>query len=308
MNSFSAYLELCKPRVVSLILITAAVGMLLTMPHWIVLGAKNYPQLSNTPPQPTLHWGKALIALLGIGLAAACGAAINHMVEQKIDARMARTHRRPLPTGKVQTKQAFLFATFIGSLGISLLWYFVNPLTAILTLGALIGYGVIYTLFLKRNTPQNIVIGGLAGAMPPLLGWIALTNHIDPAPLLLVLIVFTWTPPHFWALAIDRHQDYKKTGLPMLPVTHGIPFTKKCILLYTLLMIVATLLPVIIQASGLIYLIASIALNLRFMQWAIRLYRSPDHTHALPTFRYSITYLGLLFLALLIDHVIFISI
>jgi protoheme IX farnesyltransferase len=278
-----AYYELCKPRVVALMLITTLVGMLLATPYFV-------------------PWQILIFGNLGIGLSASAGAVINHLVDRKIDAIMHRTHQRPLPTGKISPLLAVLFATVLAVVGLSLLVIFVNTLTAILTFLSLVGYALIYTVFLKRATPQNIVIGGLAGAAPPLLGWTAVTGHLDYGALLLVLIIFTWTPPHFWALAIYRVEDYTKANIPMLPVTHGIAFTKLNILLYTCLLFAISLLPFVVGMSSWIYLIGAVILGGRFLYWAIKLKLSPDPQIAIKTFRFSIVYLMLLFVLLLLDH------
>lgn len=282
-NDWRDYIELCKPRVVALMLLTALVGMFLAAPGWI---------------DPMLM----LAAIIGIALCAGSAAAINHLVDKRIDALMARTSKRPVARGRVSVTQALGFALVIGSLGTLILVSFVNTLTAVLTLLTLVGYAGIYTGYLKRATPQNIVIGGLAGAAPPLLGWTAVTNHLDPQALLLVLIIFTWTPPHFWALAIYRFEEYKHAEIPMLPVTHGIAFTKLNVLLYTILLIVVTILPFAVGMSGLFYLTGALLLGLRFLQWSIALYRSDKPVIAMKTFRFSIVYLMVLFLFLLIDH------
>ncbi len=277
------YYQLCKPKVVAVMLLTAAVGMFLAAP--------------GLP-----GWQPALFGLLGIGLAAGSAAAINHVMDRKIDERMARTHRRPLPQGRLSPVQAMLFAAFIGTLGISMLALLVNPLTAWLTLASLIGYAVVYTVWLKRATPQNIVIGGVAGAAPPLLGWTAISGSLDANSLLLMLIIFAWTPPHFWALCIARKDDYARAGIPMLPVTHGEGFTRLQILLYTLLLAATTVFPYLTGLSGLIYLIGVGVLNMRFLQWAWRLYRYREVQHPMQMFRYSITYIMTLFALLLMDH------
>lgn len=281
-NIWQDYLELTKPRVIALILLTAIVGMLLAAP-WI-------------PWQPLFY------GTLGIGLTASSAAVINQLIDRHIDAKMGRTQNRPLPTGKITPIKAVTFATLLGIMGMAVLFIFVNQLTAWLTFATLIGYALIYTVFLKRATPQNIVIGGLAGATPPLLGWAAVTGDFDYASLLLVLLIFTWTPPHFWALAVARYDEYKKAGIPMLPVTHGIPFTLLCTLLYTLLMIACSLLPYTVGMSGLFYLIFSTVLNAGFLYWVIRLYCTQDRVVAMKTFYYSIFYLMLMFIVLLIDH------
>lgn len=277
------YYELCKPRVVALMLLTVIVGMQLASPVVVSLY--------------TLFFGT-----LGIALTASSAAVINHLVDQRIDALMARTERRPLPTGRLTTKQALYFAISLGCAGMLVLVLMINLLTAFLTFVTLIGYAVIYTMYLKRATPQNIVIGGLAGAMPPLLGWTAVTGHLAPFPLILVLIIFIWTPPHFWALAIARYADYAKVNIPMLPVTHGIQFTKLNILVYTVVLTLSTLLPYATGLSGIFYLIATLFLDAGFLYFAIRLYFSDSPRVAMQTFRYSIVYLLLLFLVLLIDH------
>ena len=277
------YIELCKPRVVALMLLTVIVGMFLATPGLIPIST-------------------VVASLLGIGLCASSAAAINHIVDKRIDALMVRTKKRPVAHGRVSVTAALWFALIIGISGLVLLVYFVNSLTAVLTFITLIGYAGIYTGYLKRATSQNIVIGGLAGAAPPLLGWTAISNQLDPQALLLVLIIFTWTPPHFWALAIYRFDDYKNAEIPMLPVTHGIMHTKLNILLYTILLVVVTLLPFIVKMSGLFYLVGAILLGLRFLYWAIVLYRSEEAADAMRTFRFSIVYLMLLFVFLLIDH------
>ncbi|MBA2651487.1 MAG: protoheme IX farnesyltransferase [Tatlockia sp.] len=277
------YLELCKPKVVALMLLTVVVGMYLATPGWI--------------PLSTL-----LAALLGIGFCAGSAAAINHLVDKRIDAIMARTKKRPIAGGRVSVKQALFFASILAFLGMAILLLFINVLTASLTFITLIGYAGIYTGYLKRATPQNIVIGGLAGAAPPLLGWTAITNQLDPQALLLVLIIFTWTPPHFWALAIYRLEEYKHAEIPMLPVTHGVAFTKLNVLLYTILLFVVSVLPFAVGMSGWLYLSGAVLLGIRFMYWAILLYRSEKPKIAMQTFRFSIIYLMMLFVFLLIDH------
>ena len=277
------YLELCKPKVVLLILITAVVGMYLAVPDVV-----------------PLHL--VLYSTLGIGLAAASAAAINHVVDQHADALMGRTQFRPLPSGKINTKQALTFASGIGIIGLAILAIWVNVLTAILTFITLMGYAVFYTMFLKRATPQNIVIGGAAGAAPPLLGWTAVTGQFDPNALLLVLIIYAWTPPHFWALAIHRYDDYARANIPMLPVTHGIAYTKQHILLYTLLLLVVSVLPFVVGMSGLIYLCGSLVLGLVFLYYALLLWFTARTDLPMKTFRYSIVYLFALFIVLLVDH------
>jgi protoheme IX farnesyltransferase len=245
-----------------------------------------------------------VFGMLGIGLLSSSAAVINHVVDHKIDSLMARTFNRPVATGKVSPKRAVIFAFVIGAIGFVSLALFVNMLTAWLTLASLVGYAFIYTSYLKRATPQNIVIGGLAGAAPPLLGWTAVTGDIHAHALLLVLIVFTWTPPHFWALAIHREKDYAKAKIPMLPVTHGIDFTKTCVLLYTVLLCLVCFLPYLVDMSGLIYLIGSTILNAGFMYYAIKLKYKPTETTAMDTFKFSILHLMILFVVLLADHYI----
>lgn len=249
-----------------------------------------------------VSWSVLLFGNLGIGLCAGGAAVVNHVVDRRIDALMARTHKRPLAQGRVEPLPALLFALALALLGMVLLLVFTNALTAWLTLASLLGYAVLYTGFLKRATPQNIVIGGLAGAAPPLLGWVAVSGHVSAEPLLLVLIIFAWTPPHFWALAIHRKEEYAKADIPMLPVTHGERYTKLHILLYTLILLAVSLLPYAIHMSGPLYLVCALALGLRFLQWAWVLYRSSRPHAAIGTFKYSIGYLFALFIALLLDH------
>ena len=282
-QSWNDYYQLTKPKVVALLLLTAWVGM------WLA---------PATEPQP----GMMLMALIGIGLLSAAAAALNHVLDQNIDARMARTQRRPVATGRVSPQQAVTFALSLAAIGFGLLYGFVNPLTAWLTLASLFGYAGIYTMFLKRATPQNIVIGGLAGAMPPLLGWTSMTGALSAEPWLLVMIIFAWTPPHFWALAIHRRDDYAKVNMPMLPVTHGIEFTKTAILLYTLLLTLVCLMPYLVGMSGLVYLVGSLGLNLGFILHAWRLKFGTDPKQAMQTFRFSIYHLMLLFLVLILDQ------
>jgi protoheme IX farnesyltransferase len=277
------YYTLTKPRVVQLLVFTAVVGMFLATPGMV-------------------PWDVLLFGSLGIGLAAASGAAVNHVVDQRVDAQMTRTRGRPLPTGRVRDRDAFIFALLLGVVGLSLLTVAINPLTAVLTFLSLIGYAVVYTIFLKRATPQNIVIGGAAGAAPPLLGWAAVTNEVSFDALLLFLIIFTWTPPHFWALAIARKDDYAKAGVPMLPVTHGIEITKAFVLCYTVLLVNVTLLPYFTGMSGLLYLFGAVTLGAGFLYYAIRLKLSPGTDVAMKTFGYSIIYLMALFSFLLLDH------
>ncbi|MGF6592673.1 heme o synthase [Pseudomonas sp. 2835] len=277
------YLELTKPKVVVLMLITSLVGMFLAT-------------------RAGVPWTILLFGNLGIACCAGGAAVVNHVVDRRIDALMARTHKRPIAEGRVAPAAALTFALLLATLGMALLLVFTNALTAWLTLASLLGYAVIYTGFLKRATPQNIVIGGLAGAAPPLLGWVAISGHISAEPLLLVLIIFAWTPPHFWALAIHRKEEYAKADIPMLPVTHGEHYTKVHILLYTLVLLAVSLLPYAIHMSGPLYLACALALGGRFLQWAWVLYRGSRPHAAIKTFKYSIWYLLLLFIALLVDH------
>lgn len=281
--SWRDYYELCKPRVVFLIVFTAIVGMFLASPGMVPLQA-------------------FIFGTLGIGLAAASAAAINQLVDQQVDSVMGRTSKRPLPTGHLSKQQALIFAIIIGIIAMLILIFLVNVITAVLTFCSLIGYAVIYTMFLKRATPQNIVIGGAAGAAPPVLGWSAVTGTIDPNSLLLFLIIFAWTPPHFWALAIHKRDEYAKVDIPMLPVTHGVEFTRLHVLLYTIILTGVTLLPYLVGMSGLIYLVSTIILDGIFLYYAIRLMSGKHPTVAMKTFGYSILYLMLLFAALLIDH------
>jgi heme o synthase len=277
------FYELTKPRVVALIMLTSVVGSLLAT--------------HGMPPLGRLIWGN-----LGIGLAAASAAALNQILDARIDAAMARTRMRPLPTGALNEREALVFALLLGAASMLMLWLLVNPLTAMLTFASLIGYAVIYTLWLKRATPQNIVIGGAAGAAPPVLGWIAITNSFDPHALLLFLIIFAWTPPHFWALAIARRDDYAKVSIPMLPVTHGVEFTRLHVLLYTIILALVTLLPWLTGMSGLLYLAAAVVLNVLFLRQVIQLKRSTARELPMRVFRFSVQYLMWLFLALLADH------
>ncbi|KEI69677.1 heme o synthase [Endozoicomonas elysicola] len=277
------YLELTKPKVVALMILTSVIGMYLATPGWV--------------PLDILFFGN-----LGIALCAGAAAVINHVVDRQIDTVMARTHKRPVATGRVEPLQAVMFAFIIGSLGMAMLFVLVNPLTAWLTFASLMGYAVVYTLILKRATPQNIVIGGLAGAAPPLLGWTAVTGQFEGHGLLLVLIIFAWTPPHFWALAIHRKEEYAKADVPMLPVTHGEAYTKLHILLYTIIMFVVTMLPFLTGMSGVIYLIGATLLGARFLYWSVVLLRDSRPHAAIKTFKFSITYLMLLFVVLLVDH------
>jgi len=280
---FRQFLALTKPRVVQLIVFCAVIGMFLAAP--------------GLPPPTTVFF-----ATLGIALVAGAAAAVNCLVEQKIDALMLRTRGRPLPRGEITSLSTLLFALLVGGAGMLVLYAFVNPLTMWLTLATFLGYAVIYTIVLKPATPQNIVIGGASGAMPPVLGWAAVTNQVAPEALLLFLIIFAWTPPHFWALALYRTADYAKAGLPMLPVTHGPEYTRLQIVLYTVVLVLVTMLPYVIRMSGIIYLVAALALGGVFLAYAIRLYRNYSDGLARATFRYSILYLTALFSALLIDH------
>ena len=277
------YLALCKPTIVATIVFTAVVGMFLATPGMV-------------------PWDILICGSLGIGLAAASAAAVNHVVDQRIDSIMSRTRHRPLPRGQIAPGAAILFAFLLGAASMLVLTYQVNLLTAMLTLISLIGYGFVYSMFLKRATPQNIVIGGAAGAAPPVLGWTAVTNQLDPQALLLFLIIFAWTPPHFWALAICRRSDYAKAGVPMLPVTHGVEFTRLHILLYTVVLVVMSVLPFITYMSGPVYLAGALALGAGFLWYAIRMQREHEDALALRTFSYSIFYLLALFAFLLADH------
>ena len=282
-SNWRDYLELCKPRVVSLIIFTAIIGMLLSTPGLV--------------PLDTL-----LIATLGIGLAAASAAALNHVADYRLDALMERTRHRPLPQGELNPRQALVFALVLGFLSMYLLIAFINVLTAALTFLSLIGYAVIYTMYLKHATPLNIVIGGAAGAAPPVLGWTAVTGTLDPHALLLFLIIFAWTPPHFWALAIYRRTEYAKANIPMLPITHGTEFTRLQVLFYTLLLVAVTLLPFATFMCGTFYLIGAMILNVGFLYYAIRMQFDSRDELAYATFKYSIVYLTALFLVLFIDH------
>ncbi len=281
--SFRAYWQLTKPRVVALIVFTAVVGMLLAVP--------------GLPPL-----GPMILGSIGIWLAASSAAAINHLLDARIDAKMMRTKYRPLPTGGLSERQALVFALSLGALSMLILGVWVNTLTAILTFVSLMGYAVVYTAWLKRATPQNIVIGGAAGAAPPVLGWVAITNDIHPHSLLLFLIIFIWTPPHFWALAIFRRDDYAAAEIPMLPVTHGVEYTRFQVLLYTVLLCVITFLPVLFGMCGVFYLGGAAVLNVAFLYYAIRLMKPPNEIFAMRVFNFSIVYLMALFAFLLIDH------
>ena len=277
------YLELCKPRVVALIVFTAVVGMFLSTPVMV-------------------PWDALVFGTLGIALGACAGAAVNHVVDQRIDALMHRTSARPLPAGRIDTFSALTFATGLAVASTVVLTTFVNGLTAVLTIASMVGYSVVYTLFLKRATPQNIVIGGAAGAMPPVLGWTAVTGQADANALLLFLIIFAWTPPHFWALAIHRREEYARANIPMLPVTHGVAFTRLQILLYTAILLGVTLLPFAVGMSGMLYLVGALGLGIGFLHQAIVLFRGRDPRAPIRTFGYSIWYLAALFAVLLVDH------
>jgi len=277
------YLALTKPRVVALIVFTAIVGTLMSTP--------------GLPPVRAMLWGN-----LGIALAAASAAAINHVLDRRIDAQMSRTRGRPLPTGNLTERQALAFAAVLGFVSMAVLGLLVNPLTAVLTFASLIGYAIIYTAWLKRATSQNIVIGGAAGAAPPVLGWTAVTGHVDADALLLFLIIFAWTPPHFWALAIARRDDYARAGIPMLPVTHGVAHTRLHVLLYTVLLVLVTLLPYVTRMSGLIYLGSALVLDALFLYHALVLKISTRQELPMRVFRFSVNYLMWMFAALLVDH------
>ena len=284
-STWRDYVALCKPKIVCLIVFTALVGMLLATPGPVAFSL-------------------LVSATLGIGLAAASAAAINHVVDRKVDALMARTHKRPLPKGNLSARDALYFAAALCVVAMVILALRVNVLTALLTFVSLVGYGVIYSMFLKRATPQNIVIGGAAGAAPPVLGWTAVSGSLEPHALLLFLIIFAWTPPHFWALAIARRKDYETADIPMLPVTHGLEFTRLHILLYTLLLFVVTLLPYLTGMSGIAYLSGALALGGGFIYFTVKLIRQPEEAVAMSTFSYSIWYLMGLFAVLLADHYI----
>ena len=277
------YFELTKPKVVTLIIFTAVVGMFLAVPDW--------------PGSTALLFGT-----LGIGLAAASAAVINHVLDARIDAEMSRTHARPLPQGRLSASQALTFAAILCVISMLILTFLVNPLTAVLTFASLIGYAIVYTIYLKRSTPQNIVVGGAAGAAPPVLGWTAVTGEVHADALLLFLIVFVWTPPHFWSLAIAKKDDYAKVSIPMLPVTHGVSLTQLFILLYTVLLVLITILPYSSGMSGLIYLVTAVTLGVIFLVYAVRLRKDTGTELPMRVFRYSINYLMILFAALLVDH------
>ncbi len=280
-----SYLGLCKLKVVALIVFTAMVGMFLA-----------------TSPPGMVPWDVLLLGNLGIGMAASAAAAINHVLDAREDAKMSRTNNRPLPQGEISSTQAMVFAILLGALSMVILVVFINILTAVLTFLSLVGYAIVYTMYLKRATPQNIVIGGAAGAAPPVLGWTAVTGTVDPHALLLFLIIFIWTPPHFWALAIHRRDEYAKVDIPMLPVTHGVPFTRLQILLYTLMLIIVSVLPFVFRMSGLFYLAGALLLGGGFLYYAILLMKGDDESIAMKTFGYTIWYLMWMFTILLIDH------
>jgi protoheme IX farnesyltransferase len=277
------YLELTKPRVVALMILTALIGMCMAVPGFV-------------------PWQPLLLGNLGIALCAGAAAAINHLVDERIDQQMSRTRSRPVATGKVSQRAAALFAAILAFVGIGVLMIWVNTLTAVLTVASLIGYAFVYTMFLKRATPQNIVIGGLAGAAPPLLGWTAVTGEVHGHALLLVLIIFAWTPPHFWALAIHRREEYASVGIPMLPVTHGVRFTALHIFLYTVIMILITLLPFATLLSGWLYLVGAAILGAVFLYWSVEILRDKNPKAPMETFKFSITYLLVLFIIMLADH------
>jgi heme o synthase len=281
--SWNNYLELCKPKVTALIVFTAIVGMLMAVP--------------GMPPMDTF-----IYSIIGIGLATASAAAINHYLDQKVDAEMWRTHNRPLPTGELNSTNVLSFAFILGLMSMLILVIKVNMLTAVLTLMSLVGYAIIYTVYLKHMTPQNIVIGGAAGAAPPVLGWCAMTGEVHPYSLLLFLIIFVWTPPHFWALAIAKREEYAKVKIPMLPVTHGTEFTRLQILLYTILLLIVTILPYLTGMSGLFYLALALPLGFGFIYFAIKMMIKKDNKTAMRTFAYSIMYLMAMFAVILIDH------
>ena len=285
MTLLKSYYQLCKPNVVYMMLICAFVGMLLA-------------------EESVTSYVYLFVSLFGIALCAASAAAINQVIDRNTDASMTRTDQRPLPQGELSATHASIFAIIIGIIGALVLYLYVNTLTMILTLASLIGYAFIYTVYLKRATPQNIVIGGLAGAAPPLLGWSSVSNSIDPYALLLVLIIFVWTPPHFWALAIYRKDEYAKESIPMLPVTHGVIFTKLQIVLYTIILFIVSVLPYVVLMSGEIYLFSSLILSSIFLYYSVNLYFSENNEDAMKTFQFSIYYIFLIFLALLLDHFI----
>ncbi len=282
-TSFRDYLELTKPKVVALMILTSIIGMFLSVPGMVPIDV-------------------LILGNVGIALCAGAAAVINHVVDRKIDLKMSRTLNRPVAKGRVSPYQALLFSTILGLIGMAILLVYINSLTAWLTLASLVGYAVLYTSYLKRATPQNIVIGGLAGAVPPLLGWTAVTGEIHGHALLLVLIIFAWTPPHFWALAVHRKDEYAKAEIPMLPVTHGEKYTKISILLYTVLMILVTLLPFAVGMSGWLYILGALILGAGFLYWAIMMMLDRNPNAGMDTFKYSIVYLMALFIIMLVDH------
>jgi heme o synthase len=282
-ESLKSFFSLCKPRVTSLIVFTAIIGMLLATPGMVPLGL-------------------LIATTLGVAFASGAAAAFNCLIEHQIDAKMARTRGRAIPTGMVSSSETMLFASVLGATGLAILYFYVNPLTMWLTFATFVGYAVIYTVFLKPATPMNIVIGGASGAMPPILGWAAVTNTVSPESLIMFLIIFAWTPPHFWALALYRREEYAKVGMPMLPVTHGEAFTLLHILLYTVILVAVSLMPFGLGMSGWIYLVSTIILDGIFLVYVIGLYRHYSDDLAKRTFKYSIIYLTLLFAALLVDH------
>ena len=282
-TSFRDYLELTKPKVVALMILTSIIGMFLSVPGMVPIDV-------------------LILGNVGIALCAGAAAVINHVVDRKIDLKMSRTLNRPVAKGRVSPYQALLFSTILGLIGMAILLVYINSLTAWLTLASLFGYAVLYTSYLKRATPQNIVIGGLAGAVPPLLGWTAVTGEIHGHALLLVLIIFAWTPPHFWALAVHRKDEYAKAEIPMLPVTHGEKYTKISILLYTVLMILVTLLPFAVGMSGWLYILGALILGAGFLYWAIVMMLDRNPNAGMDTFKYSIVYLMALFIIMLVDH------
>lgn len=281
--SLRNFYALCKPRVTALIVFTAIIGMFMATPGMVSLQI-------------------LLAATVGIAFASGAAAAFNCLIEHKIDAMMARTRARPIPTGQLSQMETLLFASVLGGIGLTILYYWVNPLTMWLTLATFVGYAVIYTVFLKPATPMNIVIGGASGAMPPILGWAAVNNTVSPEALVMFLIIFAWTPPHFWALALYRREEYAKVGMPMLPVTHGEQFTLLHILLYTVILIVVSLMPYGLGMSGWLYLASAVCLNAVFLYYVVSLYRHYSDDLAKTTFKYSILYLSLIFAALLLDH------
>jgi protoheme IX farnesyltransferase len=282
-EAFKSFYALTKPRVCALIVFTAIIGMFLATPGMVPLDI-------------------LFFSSIGIAFVSGAAAAFNCLIEEKIDAKMARTRGRPLPLGQVSQKETIVFSVLLGGLGLLMLYFFVNSLTMWLTLVTFFAYAVIYTIFLKPATPMNIVIGGASGAMPPVLGWAAVTNQVTPEALILFLIIFCWTPPHFWALALYRRKEYEKVGMPMLPVTHGEKYTRLQIVLYTIILVIVTMMPFSVGMSGLIYIIFATLLNVYFLYYTVMLYRQYSDKLSMKIFRYSIWYLGLIFLAFLVDH------